>query len=64
MITEIFISDYLKAPKKVRQFLDTFENQPNDYPTCEKMEAGLNKLGYSIDYGLDATPFDLKPINQ
>jgi len=50
-----------KLPKKVRKVLDTW--QEDSYEECERMLKELRPLGYTFEYYLDGTPFNLRLIN-
>lgn len=47
---------------EVLQILKSFEQEENDYLTCMELEAALESVGYTIEWGLDAEPFNLKKI--
>jgi len=49
-----------KLPKKVRKILDTW--QGDTYEECEFMLKKLKPLGYTFEYYLDGTPFNLRLI--
>ena len=42
--------------------LKDFDQEDNDYQACAELETALNAMGYTIDWGLDAEPFNLRPI--
>ena len=48
---------------KLLEILKHFEREENAYLVCSELEAALFNAGYTIDWGLDAEPFDLKSIN-
>ena len=48
---------------KLLEILKLFEQKENDYQVCSELEAALFNAGYTIDWGLDAEPFDLRKIN-
>lgn len=56
--------DYDNIPAKVQKVLDkyseAFENE--DYAGLEKANKALKKIGYTFEYGLDGTAYDLHPI--
>jgi len=48
-------------PKKVRNIIDNF-GDCDTYMLSDKLLKKLNKLGYTFDYYLDATPYNLRKI--
>jgi uncharacterized protein (UPF0254 family) len=58
--------DYDNIPEKVQKVLDkhsdAFENE--DYKGLEKAKKDLEKIGYTFEYGLDGTAYDLRKIGQ
>lgn len=51
-----------KQPKDVKVIIKKYSLLDNSYENCRMLIEELNKKGYTCDYGLDAIPFDLKPI--
>jgi hypothetical protein len=49
-------------PSDVQTIIDRFDNDGLSYDDCRKMEAELNDINWSCDWGLDAIPFDIKPL--
>jgi len=49
-------------PHEVQAVLDTFSEDANPYWELERIRIQVEKLGYTFDYGLDAEPYDLRPI--
>lgn len=54
-------------PKEVQKVLNKHEKgwhkKKDGYQACADLIADLNKIGYTCDYGLDASPYHLKKIN-
>jgi hypothetical protein len=50
-------------PIDVRYCLYAFEQKENDYDSCSELEYELNSVGWIIDYGLDAVPYGLRPMD-
>ncbi len=49
-------------PKEVQEVINNFSEKDNDYENCAKLVEELEEVGYTCDYGLDASPYDLKQI--
>ena len=49
-----------KIPANVAEILDTFED--NTYNECERILSLIEPIGYTFDYYLDATPYNLRKI--
>ena len=47
-------------PEQIKAILDTFDVETLSYQDCETMLAEMEKLGYTFEFGLDATPFNLR----
>jgi hypothetical protein len=52
-------NDYESLPLKVTNLIDSFEGSNQDYSDCKVLSIALNKIGYTCDYDLSATPYDL-----
>ena len=50
-------------PHEVQVVLDTFSEDANSYWELARIQKQVEKLGYTFDYGLDAEPYDLRPID-
>ena len=50
-------------PHEVQAVLDTLSEDANSYWELERIQKQVEKLGYTFDYGLDAEPYDLRPID-
>jgi hypothetical protein len=53
---------YDKLPKNVTDILDRYAEEDNTYPILEDLQAELEAVGYTFDYGLDAEPYNLRKI--
>lgn len=51
-------------PLDVQNVLGSFEREGYDYETCAKYLAILEAKGYSFEYDLDGTPFNLTKTNK
>lgn len=51
-----------KLPASVQLILVKFSDQDNDYESCSKLVDDLNQVGFTIDYGLDAEPYNLRKL--
>lgn len=56
------LEHYELLPVEVQDILNRYSEADNTYINCAELEHELNNVGYSIDYGLDAIPFDLIKI--
>lgn len=56
------LANYETLPTEVKDIINSF-NDDFTYDNCERLLAELKPLGYTFDYGLDATPYDLRKIN-
>jgi hypothetical protein len=54
--------EYDALPQIVKDVLDRFSTDENDYESCGKLVDALNKIGWTCDYYLDAEPYDLRRI--
>jgi hypothetical protein len=52
-------------PSEVQAILESFNEDEctNDYLDLQRLTNELEEIGYTLDYGLDAEPFGLRPIN-
>lgn len=59
---EWVIYDYFEAmPEQLKHL---FQDDEADYNELSEILAKCEKLGFTFEYGLDAIPFNLRPINQ
>ena len=50
-------------PHEVQAVLETLSEDANSYWELESIRIQVEKLGYTFDYGLDAEPYALRPID-
>jgi len=58
---DLFETPHL-IPVNVKRVLDTLSDDAGSYWELERIRIQVEKLGYTFDYGLDAEPYDLRPI--
>jgi len=51
-----------ELPQNVQDVLSRYEEGDFTYNTCEALKRDLNAVGYTCDYGLDASPYNLTKI--
>lgn len=56
------LEDIDSLPDMVQDILESYSLEDMTYDTCENLQAELHAVGYSIDYGLDAEPFNLRKL--
>jgi hypothetical protein len=56
--------DYDDQPEEVQAILANYDMEDNDYETMQNLKAELESVGYTMDFGLDAEPYDLRKIGQ
>jgi hypothetical protein len=58
--------DYDQQPEELRAVIEEYREQleSEDYPQLEQALKALNAIGYTFEYYLDATPYDLRKIGQ
>lgn len=51
-------------PSEVQLILESYneDERTNDYLDLQRLTNELEQIGYTLDYGLDAEPFGLRPI--
>ena len=53
----------------MRDLFETYETLPKEVQeiindnNCQDLIEALERVGYTCDYGLDASPYDLKKLN-
>ena len=61
-----FIENYEDRPKKLDLICNKYEeiaaSEGLTYQDCANWKLEVSKIGYSLDYGLDADPYDLFKI--
>lgn len=53
---------YETLPDNVKSIINSYENEENDYNTCQRLIDDLEEVGYTCEFGLDAEPFNLQKI--
>ena len=53
---------YETLPIVVQEIINAFAEKDNTYENCGNLVEDLKVFGYTCDYGLDATPYNLKQI--
>jgi hypothetical protein len=53
---------YETLPAEVKEVLFSFEDET--YEECERLLSKLEPLGYTFDYYLDASPYNLRKITK
>lgn len=56
------LDNYEELPQVVKDIFYCFEMLDNTYENCEQLVKSLNVVGYTIEYGLDAEPYNLTKI--
>jgi hypothetical protein len=66
--SEDWFEKYDKLPPKVYKLLMKMLDEENseglDYPDLKQYLAQFEKLGWTFDYDLDASPYNLHPMNE
>jgi hypothetical protein len=52
--------NYHLLPENVQEVLMRYGEMDQTYENCSSLKEELDVLGYSMEYGLDAVPFNLK----
>lgn len=58
------LEQYDKLPKAVQMVLNSFDENEDSYKEGQRIIAELKPLGYTVDYDLSGTLFDLKKIRK
>jgi hypothetical protein len=53
-----------KIPQEVSKVLDLYILDEFDYIACQDLKNDLEKIGFTIDYELDAIPYNLRKTEQ
>ena len=63
MENEITIAEqYDSLPQDVKSILEKYSYDENDYESCAKLQDELETIGWTIDYYLDAEPYNLRKV--
>lgn len=49
-------------PDNVKEILEEYQHGDFDYLDCKELELRLNSVGYTIDWGLEAEPYNLRTL--
>lgn len=49
-------------PLEVQAILDKYSEMDNTYETCGNLVDELEQVGYTCEFGLDASPYDLRKV--
>ena len=49
-------------PLEVQAILDKYSEMDNTYETCGNLVDELEQVGYTCEFGLDASPYELQKI--
>jgi hypothetical protein len=52
--------DFDNLPSKVQEILNTFDEDKDSYIECKRIQEELEKIGWTCDYYLDGTIFDVQ----
>jgi len=58
------LENYDEIPDEVKAILEEYEMEDADYDTLENLKSELEEIGYTIDYDLGGTPYDLRKIGE
>ena len=56
--------DYEDQPQEIQRILSKYEMEDFNYDVLQNLKAELEAIGYTMDFGLDAEPYDLRKIGQ
>lgn len=56
--------DYDDQPQEVQDILEKYDFEDADYQTLKKLKKELNAVGYTFEYDMDGSPYDLRKIGQ
>lgn len=56
--------EYDSFPQEVKDILDSFDEEQGKYVECSRIQAELDSIGYSSDFGLEGEIVDVKPKKQ
>jgi hypothetical protein len=62
MSKDLFENPHL-LPLEVITIIGKYEEMDHCYEMCHNLTIELEQVGYTCDYGLDGTPYDLQKIN-
>jgi len=65
MINICLLENYEDQPPALAKICESWNNKIENgfnYQDCEKFKKEVENIGFTFDYGLDAIPYDLKPL--
>jgi hypothetical protein len=51
-------------PLEVQAILEKYSNKDFNYKNCSNLVNELEQVGYTCEYGLDASPYELQKIEK
>jgi hypothetical protein len=54
--------DYENLPQRIKDIVDSWDDNKNLYQECSRIERELEQEGYTCDYGLCGEVYDVKPL--
>jgi predicted nucleotide-binding protein (sugar kinase/HSP70/actin superfamily) len=57
--------NYENQPPALAKICESWNNKMENglnYENCKKFKKEVENIGFTFDYGLDAQPYDLKPL--
>ena len=55
-------AEIVEMPDEIQAILDTFEDET--YTECRRIEAEISVYGWAMDWGLDASPYNIRKMNR
>lgn len=52
--------EYNRLPQHIKNIVDTFDEDKCSYAECARIKKELETVGYTCDYGLDGSLYDIK----
>ena len=62
IINPDLLDSFDSLPYDVQNVLNEFSELENDYLNCENLVIRLSEIGYTIEYGLEAEPYNLQRL--
>lgn len=59
---EYLEENYEELPQNIKDILCSFDESKDGYIECARIVTELEKIGYTMSYGLDAEPYNLRKI--
>lgn len=61
-MTDLF-EHYEKLPDNVKSIINFYENEENDYNTCQRLIDDLEEVGYTCEFDLSGVPCNLTVLS-